>query len=250
MYFKNRAEAGRKLADELLEYRVKNCAVIALSPGAVLVGAQIAMRLHADLMMLLTGEITIPGEDSVLAGVTSNNTFTYNSKFSSGQIDEMHSEYLGVIEAQRLEQLHKLHVMLSDGGEIKRDLLQRRVVILVSDGLSSGFSLDIAAEFLKPVKMQRLIIATPIASVPAIDRMHLVGDEIHCLSTIQNYMETNHYYDNNSIPSIPSIQKILRNTPVNWQLEEFNDTPKRASSSRQPNAVVKDDGWMHITHAS
>lgn len=185
-----------------------------------MVGAQIAMRLHTDLMMLLTGNIVLPGENTTLAGITSDNTFTYNPKFSSGEIDEMRSEYLSIIEAQRLEKLHNLHVMLSDGGEIKRDMLRHRVVILVSDGLSSGFSLDIAAEFLKPIKIQRLIIATPIASVPAIDRMHLVGDEVHCLSTIENYMDTNHYYTENSIPSMPNILKIMRNTPVNWQVDE------------------------------
>lgn len=225
MYFRNRAEAGRLLAERLLEYRVKNCAVIALSPGAVLVGAQIAMRLHADLMMLLSGDIVLPGENTVLAGITSDNTFTYNSSFSSGEINEMRSEYLSVIESQRLEKLHKLHVMLSDGGEIKRDMLHRRVIILVSDGLSSGFSLDVAAEFLKPVKIGRLIIATPFAAVPAIDRMHLVADEIQCLNTVDNFMEVNHYYTDNFTPSMPDILKIMRNTPVNWQL----DTPVLAS---------------------
>lgn len=250
MYFRNRAEAGRMLAGGLLEYRVKNCAIIALSPGAVLVGAQIAMRLHADLMLLLTGDITIPGENTALAGVTSNNTFTYNSKFSSGELDEMRSEYLGVIEAQRLERLHNLHVMLSDGGEIKRELLNRRVIILVSDGLSSGFSLDIANEFLKPVKLQKLIIATPIASVPAVDRMHLVGDEVHCLSTIENYMDTNHYYDENAIPDMPSILKIMRNTPVNWQLDQSEKPLVKAFTIPQPkvNEAPSEEVVLNITH--
>lgn len=250
MYFRNRAQAGRQLADKLVEYRVQNCAVIALSPGAVLVGAQIAMRLHADLMMLLTGDIVIPGENTPLAGVTSNNTMTYNPKFSSGQLYEMRSEYLSVIESQRIEKLHSLHVMLSDGGEIKRELLQRRVVILVSDGLSSGFSLDIANEFLKPVKLKRLVIVSPIASVSAIDRMHLVGDELRCLSTIENYMETNHYYDDNTIPAMPDIMKILRNTPVNWQV----DGPKHFESvvldpsNLPPEIQAQKDGLLRVKH--
>lgn len=219
MYFKNRAEAGRLLASELLEYRVKNCAVVALSPGAVLVGAQIAMKLHADLMMLLTENIVLPGEHQPLAGLTSNNIFTYNNKFSTGEIEEMRTDYLGYIEAQRIEKLHKLHVLLSAGGEIRKDMLRRRVVVLVSDGLHSGFSLDIAAEFLKPIKIQRLVIVTPLASVAAVDRMHLAGDEVHCLSVVQNFMNTDHYYDDNTIPGSEALLKIMRNTPLNWQLE-------------------------------
>lgn len=219
MYFKNRAEVGRKLADELVEYRVKNCAVVALSPGAVLIGAQIAMKLHADLMMLLTENITLPGESTPLAGLTSNNTFTYNNKFSTGEIEEMRADYLSYIEAQRLEKLHRLHALLSAGGEIRRELLRRRVVILVSDGLHNAFSLDIAAEYLKPIKMQRLIVVTPLASVAAVDRMHLVADEVHCMSVVENLMDIDHYYTDNTIPGTENLIKIIRNTPINWQID-------------------------------
>lgn len=111
MYFKNRAEAGRLLASELLEYRVKNCAVVALSPGAVLVGAQIAMKLHADLMMLLTENIVLPGEHQPLAGLTSNNIFTYNNKFSTGEIEEMLDSY-GVKESGLLQLIHAAYATL------------------------------------------------------------------------------------------------------------------------------------------
>ncbi len=225
MYFKNRAEAGRMIADELLSYRTKNCAVVALTPGAVLVGAQIAMRLHADLMMLLTENIVLPGESLPLAGLTSNNTFTYNNKFSTGEIEEMRADYLSYIESQRIEKLHHLHMLLSSGGEIRRDLLRRRVVIIVSDGLSNGFSLDIAAEYLKPIKMDRLIVCTPIASIGAVDRMHIVADEMHCMSVTENYMDTDHYYSDNTIPSTENLIKIMRNTPVNWLIDGSTETP-------------------------
>lgn len=216
MYFKSRAEAGRKIAEKLDKYRETNTAVVALTPGAVIIGAQIAMKLHSPLMMLLTENITIPGEDTPLAAITSNNTFTYNNKLSTGQIEEMHSEYLGYIEWQRIEKLHKLHALLGHGGEIHRELLRHRNVILVSDGLSSGLSLDVAADYLKPIKMERLIVVTPVASVSAVDKMHLFGDEILCLSVKENYIETNHYYDDNTIPDTEDLVKIITTTPVNW----------------------------------
>lgn len=216
MYFKSRAEAGRMLAEKLTNYSKTNSVVIALTPGAVIVGAQIAMRLHSSLMMLLTENINLPGEGDPLAAVTSDNTFTYNNKYSTGEIAEMHDEFINVIESQRLEKIHHLHALLGHGGEMHRELLRHRNVILVSDGLSSGFSLDVANDYLKSIKLNRLVVATPIASVPAVDRMHLVGDEIVCLSVIQNYMDTNHYYDDNTIPDTEGLVKILMSTPVNW----------------------------------
>ena len=63
MYFESRSQAGAKLADQVLEkYRYENCAVVALGEGGVLVGEQIAVKLHCVLMMLLSEEIDIPGE--------------------------------------------------------------------------------------------------------------------------------------------------------------------------------------------
>ncbi len=55
-YFKSRTEAGDLLANQLeAKYRYENCAVLALGDGAVMVGAQIAIRLHCVINLLLTG---------------------------------------------------------------------------------------------------------------------------------------------------------------------------------------------------
>ncbi|HTE22424.1 MAG TPA: phosphoribosyltransferase family protein [Candidatus Limnocylindria bacterium] len=222
MYFKSRAEAGRLLADKLEQYQKYNTAVVALTPGAVIVGAQIAMRLHSALAMLMTENITLPGENEPLAAITSDNTFTYNNKFSTGELEDLHAEYLGVIEGQRLEKLHKLHALLGHGGEIHRELLTRHTVILVADGLSTGLSLDLASDYFKSIKLEKLIIVTPFASVNAVDKMHLVGDEIVCLSVVENYIDTNHYYDDNTIPPVEDLIKIITTTPVHWT-QSVND---------------------------
>lgn len=208
------------LADKLITYKKTNSVVIALSPGAVIIGAQIAMRLHATLMMLLTENITLPGETDAFAAVSSENTFTYNNKFSTGELEEMNEEFLNIIEGQRLERLHHLHSLLGHGGEIHRELLRHRNVILVSDGLNNGFSLDIAKDYLKPTNLNKLIVATPLASPSAVDKMHLVGDEILCLSVIQNYLDTNHYYDDNTIPPTEDLLKVIMAMPVHWVQHE------------------------------
>ncbi len=99
MYFKDRAEAGRKLAKNLQHYSNKQCVVIALNSGAMVVGAQIAMRLHTNLFMLLSENIMLPGEPNPIAAMTTE-TFTYNPDLTAGQIDEYVGEYQGLIEGQ------------------------------------------------------------------------------------------------------------------------------------------------------
>lgn len=215
MYFKNRATAGRELASKLTKYKNQQCVVIALSSGAVVVGAQVAMRLHANLLMLISENIVLPGETIPIAVMTSD-TFSYNPEMSAGQIDEYVGNYHGFIEGQRIEKFHKLNSLLSDGGRIDPKFLRRHVVILVSDALQSGISLQIASDFLKPINISRLIIATPLASVKAVDKMHLIGDEICCLNVAENLMETDHYYDDNVVPSHEGALKIIRNISMNW----------------------------------
>ena len=216
MYFRNRAEAGRKLAEGLLDYQKESCAVIALSEGAVIIGAQIAMKLHAPLSILLTEPINLPGEPDPIAAISSGGTFTYNNMYSAGQLEEFREEFHGYIEEQRLQKFHKLNKLVGHDGEIRKQLLKHRVIILASDGLNSGFSLDVADDFLKPIALKRLIIATPLASVTAVDRMHLLADEILCLSVPGYYINTNHYYDENTIPDQEGITQIIRNNSLTW----------------------------------
>ena len=206
------------LANQLTpKYRYENCAVVCLSDGGVMVGSQIAMHLHCVLTMLLTSEITLPRENFAIGGVTANGNFTYNHAFSAGEIDEMVSEYRGVIEQQKLVKMHDMNRLLGNGGMIRPDLLKGRSIILVSDGLSDGFELELAAEFLKPIDIERLIVAVPIASVPAVDRMHILADEIYCLDVISDYMDTAHYYDNQDIPSHEAVVKTIEQIVLHWK---------------------------------
>ncbi len=216
MYYYSRAEAGRKLAAKLLGYQTKNCAIIALSPGAVLVGAQIAIKLHSNLMMLTTENIEIPGENSPYGAINEANILTYNNSFSTGEIEEFNMEYFNLIEQQRLQKVQKLHRLIDANGQVRRELLKNHVVIVVADGLSSGLSLDVAGDYLKPIRVQKLIAVCPVASPQAVDRMRLFSDEVHCLSVTENFVETNHYYEDNTIPSKEGLYKIIRNISLSW----------------------------------
>src|ERR1035438_7102543 len=142
MYFKDRDEAGSKIVPKLAKYKTENCAVVSLTPGAVLVGSQISERLHANLMLLLSENINIPGEPEPLGAITSDNTMTYNSMYSIGEIEEFNMDYYPYIEMERMNLLHRLHLLLGKHGEIKKDRLRHHNVILVSDGLNNGFSIS------------------------------------------------------------------------------------------------------------
>lgn len=217
MYFENRAEAGRLLADELYEqYRYENCAVVALSDGAVLVGEQIAAALHCVLTLLMTEDIDVPGEGVSFGAVSQGGGFTYNSAFSQGEIEEYTNEFHGYLEEQKRTAFQKINRLLGDGGVIDASLLRDHTVILVSDGLDDNVSIDVVLDFLKPVRIERLVVATPTASVSSVDRLHIAADELHILDVKQNFMGIDHYYEENTIPSHEATVAKINQIVLNW----------------------------------
>lgn len=218
MYFESRAQAGRILAAQLYDrYRYENCAVVALSNGAVEVGEQIAEVLHCAMTMIIIEDIPVPGESISFGGLSQDGDFTFNSELSSGEIQEYTSEYHNYLEEQKREAFQRTNRLLGDGGVIDKDMLRDHTIILVADGLDSATSLDVASTFLKPIRIQRLVIATPVASIPVVDKMHTIGDELHVLDVKENFMGINHYYDNNDIPEREEIVAKINQTILNWQ---------------------------------
>jgi len=218
MYFDSRAQAGDLLADVLEpKYRYENCAVVALSDGGVIVGAQIAIRLHCVLTMLPTASIILPNDNDVFAQVTLDGRLVYNPHYTDADIQELSGEYRTYLEEKRLQKIHELNTRSGSGDLINLELLKEHNVILVSDGLTSGFSLDSAIDYLKPIKVAKIIAATPVASVPSVDRMHILADQICCLSVVEEYVSTEHYYEKDDVPSHEEVIKIINNVVLNWR---------------------------------
>jgi len=218
MYFESRAQAGQVLAAELVgKYRYENCAVVALSDGAVQVGEQIASALHCILTMLLVEEIPVPGENMSFGGVSQDGGFTYNGMFSAGEIEEYTGEFHSYLEEQKREAFQRMNRLLGDGGIIDSDMLRDHIVILVSDGLDNGSAIDVAMDFLKPIRVTKLIVATPLATVPMVDKLHIVADELHILDVKENFMGVDHYYEKNDIPSHEETIAKINQIVLNWR---------------------------------
>ena len=67
------------------------------------------------------------------------------------------------------------------------------------------------------MEIKGVVAGTRLASVEAVDKMHLITDEICCLSVVPNYMGTNHYYEDNTMPSTQGVLKIMKNIILNWE---------------------------------
>lgn len=218
MYFESRAQAGQLLAAQIGEqYRYENCAVVALSTGGVVVGEQIAAQLHCILTMLVTEEIEVPGESVSIGAVSQAGNFTYNSEFTSGEINEYASEFHGYLDDQKRQAFSRINRLVGDGGIISQDMLRDRVVILVSDGFADAAIVSVALDFLKPIRTQKLVIVAPVATVPVVDKLHVIADELHILDVKENFMGTDHYYTDNVVPTREEAVAKINQIILNWR---------------------------------
>lgn len=218
MYFHSRLEAGEQLARLLFDmYRYENVAVVALGDGGVAVGEPIAERLHCILTMLVSESVDVPGENQSFGAMSQTGQFTFNSQLDASEVGEYVTEYHGYFEEQKRQALHKINRLIGDGGVIDQSLLQDHTVILVTDGLNDITILDVAMDFLKPVRIQKLIIAAPIASVELVDKVHMIADELHILDVKTNYLDTGHYYDQNDLPSHEETIAKINQIVLNWR---------------------------------
>lgn len=221
-YFEDRQEAGRLLAERLTHHKAHHCVVLCLSDGGVVVGAEIAKFLHTGLFNLITEEKELPAELDPYASANSSGSLMYNSPnynnngYSTGEIELIKAESYPSILQERMNAFQKINRVSDKQDSVPKKLLKNHIVILVSDGFRNGLSLDVAAEFLGHLQIKRLIVAVPVASVYAADKMHYLADEIVCLDVVENFVSIDHYYKDNSIPSHKNIVDRMKNIVFEW----------------------------------
>lgn len=206
------------LAAQLTDkYRDQRCAVLALGDGGAMVGAQVAVELHCVLTMLASAEIMLPREPQAIAGITAGGAMAYNHAYSQGELDEMVGENYSLIEQEKLSEMHNLNQLAGKGGTISKELLAGHNVIVASDGLKTGFPIDLVVEFLKPIAIEKLIVVVPFAGVQAVDRMHVLADDLYCLTVIEDYIDTDHYYDVQDVPNHATVLQTIEQVVTEWK---------------------------------
>lgn len=217
MYFKSRQHAGEILAEQLFQaYRYEDCAILCLNVGGILVAKPIASNLHTFLMLLVSETIDVPGEGLVFGSVSQNGNFSYDANLSRFEIAEYTSEFSSYLQEKKREAFQKINRLIGDGGTVNLEMLTGRNIFLVSDGFDASFSIAAVLDFLKPVRFKRLIAVAPVASSAAINQLHMTMDEIHILDIKANYIKTNHYYDDNQLPSMEEAIAEIKQNILNW----------------------------------
>lgn len=205
------------MADELMPlYRYENTVVVALSEAGLAVGYQIAVNLHTALRRLLMKTIHIDDESIDYATIMPGGVVAINPSLSESEQSYYYGEYAGWLEEQIREGILSIDRLMGTD-EISPENMRGYNVILTDDGINNPTKLEAALTWLKPARVDKVILACPVISVPALDRAHILCDELYILSVAANYISTEHYYDEDDAPDSELARRMIDVTISNWR---------------------------------
>lgn len=204
--FADRLEAGRLLADQLSFHKVPPDALIfALPRGGVPVGFAVAERLHLALDVLVARKLGVPSQPELAMGAIAGTVRV---------LDERLIEQLG-IDNEAIDR-----IVRREQAEIKRreDLyrgarppleLRGRTVVLVDDGLAMGTTMTAAARYVETLNPVAVVVAVPIGSRQACDRLTREADDVICLAAPEPFHAVGRWYNDFHQVTDAEVQNLL-----------------------------------------
>jgi putative phosphoribosyl transferase len=180
--FRNRRDAGRRLAAALAPYRENRPIVFALPRGGVPVGFEVTKALAAPLDVLLVRKIGAPGHEELGLGavvdghgpqLVLNEDIVRAVAPPPGYIEAEGQRQLAEIERRRQHYIGNRSPVAVEG----------RAVIVVDDGIATGATVKAALRGLARNHPARLVLAVPVAPAESLEVLSAECDEIVCLAT-------------------------------------------------------------------
>ncbi|MFX1576510.1 MAG: phosphoribosyltransferase [Promethearchaeota archaeon] len=176
--YQDRASAGKVLGEKLLAFALTEVPLILAIPnGGLAVAGPIAEMLGCDLDLLIVRKLQIPyNPEAGFGALTSLGTVILNETLVS-RIGLSKADIEQVIQRTR-EQIEKRKSAFKS--LTGRYSPERRIVVLVDDGLASGYTMLAAVESVRQLRPQKIIVAVPTASSSAVSKVQEVVDELIC----------------------------------------------------------------------
>ena len=205
--FKDRTDAGRRLANVLGAYADRSdVMVLALPRGGLPVGFEVAQALNAPLDVFVVRKLGLPWHEELAMGA-----------LASGGVRILDED---VIRAARVSEEDIRRVTAAEQIELERRErryrgdrafpdLAGKTVILVDDGLATGSTMRAAVAALREEKPGRVVVAVPVASPQTCDAFRSIADDIVCAETPEPFIAVGLWYEDFSHTTDDEVHDLL-----------------------------------------
>lgn len=203
----DRYEAGRILAELLMEYtNDSNALILALPRGGVPVAYEIAKSLSLPLDVFIVRKLGVPGHEELAMGaIATGEMLVFNDDIIK-TLNITKSSIDKVIQFERNELQRR---ELNYRGNRPLPNLFNKTVILVDDGIATGASIRVAIKAIRQQNPNRIILAVPVASYTSYKEMENLADEIICPIKPDEFYAVGAWYENFSQTSDEEVFDLL-----------------------------------------
>lgn len=200
--FKDREDAGQKLAVALSKYKgLTDALVMAIPRGGVVPGYIVARELKLPLDVMLVKKLGYPGDPELAIGAVSMDGTVVSTRMG------VSSEYIRE-EATAIQHLLGERYRMYRGEKPAPDP-RDKTVILVDDGVATGSTLIAAVKLLRRQQAARVIVAVPVAPDDTLERIRQIADEVICLESHEDFYAIGLYYGEFSQVSDEEVKRLL-----------------------------------------
>jgi predicted phosphoribosyltransferase len=213
MSFRDRPEAGQRLAAALLKYRGQPVTVLALPRGGVPVAAKVAEALEAPLDLILVRKVGVPSQPELAMGavVDGAEPIVVRNEDVIALTGIGEEEFQSVCDREISEIERRRRAYIADR---ERAPIAGRVAIIIDDGIATGATTRAALQATRARNPRRLVLAVPVAPTSTLRDLRDEADEIICLEDYENFGAIGFYYGDFRQVSDSEVTQILARYPV------------------------------------
>jgi putative phosphoribosyl transferase len=205
--YRNRTEAGHRLAGKLREYAGRSdVIVLALPRGGVPVGYEVARALNAPLDVFIVRKLGLPSHPELAIGAIASGGVRVVDRGAMSQFD-VTEEDLAVVAIAEERELERRERRYRDG--LPAPVVRDKTVIVVDDGLATGATMAAAATALRAQRPARLVVAVPVAAAETCEAFRDLVDDVVCAATPEPFRAVGLWYEDFSETSDEEVQELL-----------------------------------------
>jgi len=208
MIFRNRQEAGQRLAAHLGKYANRQDAIVLGVPrGGVPIAFEVARALNLPLNVFVLRKLGVPGHEE----------FAFGAIGSGGVrvLDREVVEALGlsILMIEAVTQVERAELARREqiyrGGRRPLDV-RGQTVILVDDGIATGASVTAGVRALRQMQPAAIVIAAPVVPLAAVNRLRREVDDVVCAEIPETFFGVGQFYDDFSQVSDAEVNELLK----------------------------------------
>jgi erythromycin esterase-like protein/predicted phosphoribosyltransferase len=245
--FRDRRDAGLALARDLSRYAGRSdVIVLALPRGGVPVAAEVARHLAAPLDVFLVRKLGVPGHEELAFGA-----------IAEGGVEVLHDRLvrdLGLSRTAIDQVAAREHLEMDRHDRLYRSgrrppAVEHRTAILVDDGLATGATMEAAVVALRARQPDRIVVAVPVGSRDACDRLARLADDVVCPLTPEPFRAVGEWYQDFGPTSDADVRALLgahgAGHPASDRAPDPRDVVRRRARPFD-DTVARDDQFVEM----